>query len=331
MYFEVSKLIEGEELDAPLRDNSPTSDPFETHLDSRIGRVLKGRYRVRSRLGSGGVGVVYLAEDLHLMSRLVVVKFLHEHGRSEPGRLVKFLQEAEALARMDHPGIVAAFDADGAPDGAHFFVMQYVDGRTLRGVVDEGPVELPRTGSILRQLGSALNRSGAPERRNPSRSEAANIMLQKLGDGREIMKLIDFGVARVEASAVSSDTAVIRMAGTPSYMAPEHLSGKPVTAQRYFFRRGDCVEILTGQAAFHRQAALRIATAAQARDWRRRNSKPAGGSAHGSRNRHKGGPAVQRSGPPNQRSTILRFDRSGCRWRSLWPTQDPGSQSESVV
>ena len=80
---------------------------------------------------------MYLAEDLHLMSRLVVVKFLHEQGRSQPGRLVKFLQEAEALARLDHPGIVAAFDADETPDGGHFLVMQYVDGRTLRALIEE--------------------------------------------------------------------------------------------------------------------------------------------------------------------------------------------------
>ena len=116
--------------DSELLRRHPETAPVDAQRDPRIGMVVKNRYRIRSRLGSGGVGVVYLAEDLNLMSRLVVVKFLHEQGRSDPAKLVKFLQEAEALARLDHPGIVAAVDADATADGAHFLVMQYVDGRT---------------------------------------------------------------------------------------------------------------------------------------------------------------------------------------------------------
>ena len=140
----------------PASPSHPETAPFEPRKDPRIGMTVKNRYRIKSRLGSGGVGVVYLAEDLNLMSRLVVVKFLHEHGRPTRPGLVKFLQEAEALARLDHPGIVAAFDADETSDGAHFLVMQYVDGRTLRDVWKTGRLPLTRVASILRQLGSAL-------------------------------------------------------------------------------------------------------------------------------------------------------------------------------
>jgi hypothetical protein len=128
--------------------------------------------------------------------------------------------------------------------------MQYIDGRTLRALLEEGQVPLDTAASILRQLGSALevahskgviHRDLKPE----------NIMLQKLGDGRMIVKLIDFGVARVEASAVSTDTAVIGVAGTPSYMAPEHLSGKPVPASDIFSLAVIAFEMLTGKRPFN--------------------------------------------------------------------------------
>ncbi|HYP06210.1 MAG TPA: serine/threonine-protein kinase, partial [Bryobacteraceae bacterium] len=249
LYEEVAHLVAAHDADPAFLDKHPETAPLAPIHDRRLGTTLKGRYRIKSRLGSGGVGVVYLAEDLNLMSRLVVVKFLHEHGGRQPGRLIKFLQEAEALARLDHPGIVAAFDADETPDGSHFLVMQYVDGRTLRALIEEGPAPLELAGSILRQLGSALevaHNKGVIHRD----LKPENIMLQKLGDDRQIVKLIDFGVARVEASAVSTDTAVIGIAGTPSYMAPEHLSGKPVPASDTFSLAVIAFEMLTGKRPF---------------------------------------------------------------------------------
>src|SRR5436190_3876396 len=249
LYDEVTYLVEAHAADPNFREKHPDTAPLEGQQDPRIGATVKGRYRIKSRLGSGGVGVVYLAEDLHLMSRLVVVKFLHEQGRSQPGRLVKFLQEAEALARLDHPGIVAAFDADETPDGAHFLVMQYVDGRTLRALIEEGPLPFGQMASILRQLGAALeaaHNKGVIHRD----LKPENIMLQQLGDGRQIVKLIDFGVARVESSSVSTDTAVIGLAGTPSYMAPEHVSGKPVPASDIFSLGVIAYEMLTAKRPF---------------------------------------------------------------------------------
>jgi serine/threonine protein kinase len=249
LYDEVAHLVAAHDADPAFLDKHPETAPLDPVNDRRVGKTIKNRYRIKSRLGSGGVGVVYLAEDLNLMSRLVVVKFLHEHGNRQQGRLIKFLQEAEALARLDHPGIVAAFDAGETPDGSHFLVMQYVDGQTLRALIEDGPVPLDLAASILRQLGSALevahskgviHRDLKPE----------NIMLQKLGDGRRIVKLIDFGVARVEASAVSTDTAVIGIAGTPSYMAPEHLSGKPLPASDTFSLAVIAYEMLTAKRPF---------------------------------------------------------------------------------
>lgn len=245
LYNEVSSLVAA----SAQADASIVTAPLKDIADPHLGHTVKGRYRIKSKLGSGGVGIVYLAEDLKLMSRLVVVKFLHEHGQAEPGRLTKFLQEAEALARLDHPGIVSAFDADETADGAHFLVMQYVEGKTLRAVMREGPMDLLRIAAILRQLGSALEAAHAKGVIHRD-LKPENIMLQQHGGDRETVKLIDFGVARVEASTVTGDTAIIGIAGTPSYMAPEHLSGKPVAASDIFSLGVIAAEMLTGRRPF---------------------------------------------------------------------------------
>lgn len=248
LYAQVSRLMRSPDTDPDPFEDAKTAE-VRPKVDRRIGRKIKDRYLIKRRIGSGGVGVVYIAEDLNLMSRLVVVKFLHEQLGAQPGRLTKFLQEAEALARLDHPGIVAAFDADSTPEGAHFLVMQYVDGRTLRAELEKGPLELSHAASILRQLGSALE--AAHEKGVIHRDlKPENIMLQHLGDGRDIVKLIDFGIARVEASSVTADTAVIGIAGTPSYMAPEHLAGRPVAASDIFSLGVVAFEMLSGKRPF---------------------------------------------------------------------------------
>ena len=122
-------------------------------------------------------------------------------------------------------------------------------GARLRAMIDDGPLPFHQAASILRQLGSALeaaHNKGVIHRD----LKPENIMLQQLGDGSHITKLIDFGVARVEDSSVSSDTAVIGLAGTPSYMAPEHVSGRPVPASDIFSLGVIAYEMLTGQRPF---------------------------------------------------------------------------------
>jgi hypothetical protein len=128
-------------------------------------------------------------------------------------------------------------------------VMQYVNGCTLRALIELGPLPLPQVASIVRQLGSALEAAHAKGVIHRD-LKPENIMLQHLGDGRDIVKLIDFGIARVEASAVIGDTAVIGVAGTPSYMAPEHIGGKPVAASDIFSLGVIAFEMLTGKRPF---------------------------------------------------------------------------------
>jgi predicted Ser/Thr protein kinase len=239
-----------EELLREVENLLEAHDLPETLVDHRAGAVLKGRYRLREKLGSGGVGVVYRADDLNLSSRPVVVKFLHEDFQRDHARRRKFRQEVEALARLDHPNIVGAFDADETKDGTLFLVMQYVEGRTLRQMLnDGGPLPFTAVAALARQIGDALkyahdngilHRDLKPE----------NIMLQSQGRRRENIKLIDFGVARVEQSEIPPETGLMTFAGTPGYMAPEHLSGKPTAASDIFSFGVIIYEALTGRRPF---------------------------------------------------------------------------------
>src|SRR5437016_13438247 len=95
----------------------------------RSGALLKGRYRIERELGRGGIGVVYLARDERLHSMLVVIKFLLDDSSQSAWLAKKFMQEAEALTRINHPGVVRVIDRDRAEDGKPFFVMEFINGK----------------------------------------------------------------------------------------------------------------------------------------------------------------------------------------------------------
>ena len=157
--------------------------------------VLNGRYRLMRIIGEGGFGTVYLAEDVQLLQRQVVVKILRSVNHQ--WFLKKFNQEMEALTRMDHPGVVGILDTGRTAEGQPFLVMQYIKGQTLREALEAlpAPMPLPRFADLLRQISEALeaahqqgiwHRDLKPE----------NIMLQT-SPGAERVRLIDFGIAGV--------------------------------------------------------------------------------------------------------------------------------------
>ncbi len=121
------------------------------------GVKIKDRYQIERELGRGGFGIVYLAKDEQLHSRLVVIKVLLEKQSADSAWFTKkFRQEREALSRIDHPGIVGVLDAGEMPDGKPFLVMQYVDGLTLRSAMKNQQFPLPRIAQIVGGIGQAL-------------------------------------------------------------------------------------------------------------------------------------------------------------------------------
>lgn len=239
-----------------------SEDLNTTPIPGLVGSVLEDRYYIEKELGKGGVGMVYLARDRKLHDKPVVVKVLLEKFLSNEWVLVKFQQEKEALARVEHPGVVGILDSGELPDGKPYIVMQYVEGRSLREAMAAEPtgMDLGRVALIIKQIGAAL--SAVHEKSIYHRDlKPENVMLQKLGQGAEQVKIVDFGIAKLKASVVvgSTNTSVVT-AGTLNYMSPEQIRGEPVTAATDIYSLGVIAyEMLTGKRPFYPRTMAHLA------------------------------------------------------------------------
>jgi class 3 adenylate cyclase/tRNA A-37 threonylcarbamoyl transferase component Bud32 len=209
-----------------------------------VGQVLCDRYRVTREIGSGGFGTVYLAQDEKLVSKPVVVKVLN-HLTADTWAVRKFHQEIEALARIDHPGVVAVLDEGQTPEGAPFLVMQFIDGVTLRKLIKPGGMDLHSAAAILRQIGSAL---GAAHEKGVFHRDLKpeNIMVQT-PDTDPRVRLIDFGIAGIKDSVFSQTEQSTRIAGTYRYMPPEQMEGRVCQESDVYAFGAIAYELLTGQ------------------------------------------------------------------------------------
>lgn len=216
-----------------------------------IGQTI-GRYRILAHLGEGGMGSVWMAED-PLLERRVALKFLPEAVADEPEARQRFLREAQAASRLDHPGIATVFDA-GEVDGRVYIAIKIVEGTTVAERVAAGPLPVPECARIAARAAEALahaHAQGVLHRDVTSR----NIMVAR-GDGRVV--LVDFGLALPEwqTRLTRSD---VRM-GTVAYMAPEVVRGGSADRRSDVYGLGVVLfEMLTGQQPFrgaHAEAVL---------------------------------------------------------------------------
>src|SRR5260370_20937700 len=235
---------------------SAETQPMSDSLTHRklAGATVDGRYLIDQELGPGGVGVGYLARDHKLLDRLVVVKVLLEESLKNEWVTRKFQQEKEALARVDHPGVVGVLDTGELPDGKPYIVMQYIDGTSLRETIKAQPegIDLERAASIIKQAGAALNAvHGRGILHRDLKPE--NIMLQRLGRGEEQVKILDFGVAKVKESLIAPSTITgAGTAGTIAYMSPEQLRAQKLTAASHIYSLGLITyDMVTGRRPFN--------------------------------------------------------------------------------
>ncbi len=216
------------------------------------GMLLKERYLIEGELGRGGIGVVYLARDTRLLQRRVVIKVLLQDMEDTSHTAWfrrKFEQEIEALVRLDHPGIVGALDTGAMPDGKLFLVMQFVEGATLRSLMKGETMSFARIAKFMRQIGAAL--SAAHDKGVIHRDlKPENIMAQTLSDGEELIKLIDFGIATVKDSQITTFAERTKVAGAVPYMSPEQLCGLPEISSDIWAMGVIAYELVTGRLPF---------------------------------------------------------------------------------
>jgi len=231
--------------------NLPAPDMVELDL---TGRQL-GQFRLLRRLGQGAMAEVYLAEQLTLQ-RLVAVKVLKHRFASDPKAVARFQREARAAAALIHPNIVQIYEV-GCSDGIHFIAQEYVQGENLRQwLARHGAPDVPTALSILKQTASALAK--AAELGVIHRDiKPENILISRTGE----VKVTDFGLARIltQPEVVSLTQAGMTL-GTPLYMSPEQLEGKPVDSRSDIYSLGvTCYQMLSGQAPFTGETILSLA------------------------------------------------------------------------
>jgi serine/threonine-protein kinase len=214
------------------------------------GSALKGRYVVERELGRGGIGVVLLARDRDLHDKPVVLKMLLDRSEGDEYLRIKFQQEGEALAKIDHPGVVKVLQTGTLENGSPFIAMEYVEGGDLRGFIRPSGMDFPQAAHFIRQIGAALQAAHAKGIYHRD-LKPENIMLQALSDGERHVKIIDFGVAKVTDSKIALETSAPVTVGTLVYMAPEQFEGKASAASDIFSFGVIAYEMITGRRPFN--------------------------------------------------------------------------------
>ncbi|HEX6285459.1 MAG TPA: protein kinase, partial [Pyrinomonadaceae bacterium] len=213
-------------------------------------------YRILEKLGAGGMGEVYLAEDMKL-GRKVAIKILSEEYTTNRDRLQRFEQEAAAASNLNHPNILTIHEV-GTDNGRHYIATEYIDGLTLRRKAVASHLEIPEILDIAVQVASALEEAHAAGIVHRD-IKPDNIMVRRNG----YVKVLDFGLAKLtetvdrtptdaEAATrvlVQTDAGVVM--GTSHYMSPEQARGKPVDARSDIWSLGIVVyELVTGRTPF---------------------------------------------------------------------------------
>ncbi len=208
--------------------------------------VLNGRYTLLERIGSGGMSVVYKAQDRSL-GRIVAVKMMHESFTNDSGFLKRFQQEAHAAANLAHPNIVTVHDI-GQDEYKHYIVMEYVEGRTLKEIIrsyHEAPMPFGHALDLIIQV---CNGIGYAHRANLVHCDVKPQNVIVTVDDQ--VKVADFGIAR----AISTATQVQQVSqvwGTPQYFSPEQAAGDAPTPASDVYSIGVILfEMLTGQLPF---------------------------------------------------------------------------------
>ena len=216
---------------ARLEASSPSDDPL-------IGHLLADRYKVLRTIGEGGMGRVYLAEHVR-MGRLSAVKVMSPSLAPTADAIGRFNREAANASRINQPNVAAIYDFGETDDGTLYLAMEYVEGETLSAVLRrEGPFSPKRAAEITGQIADGLTAAhtlGIVHRD----LKPDNILVTKSHDGREWVKIVDFGIAKATKGDSDQNVTSLGMAvGTPEYMSPEQIAGEELDGRTDLYSLG---------------------------------------------------------------------------------------------
>ncbi len=229
-------------------DTKPAG-PFKAFAQPQIGMVIDKRYRLQAKLGEGGMGSVFRARRMFIED-FVAIKFIRPDFLANAEIRQRFYQEAQVAARIKHPNVVSVYDFGETADGLVYFVMEFLEGMSLgQRIARHGPLTLDRVLELGTQICAALacmlannviHRDLKPD----------NIMLVKDEHGNEMVKVVDFGVAKILESNARLTRYQARI-GSPVYSSPEQYLGKTVDHRTDLYSLGVIFyECLTGQVPF---------------------------------------------------------------------------------
>jgi serine/threonine-protein kinase len=236
----------------------PVSELSRRSDDQLIGTTLPGGYVILELVGVGGMGRVYRAEQKAL-GRTVAVKIIHPHLLGDESASVRFITEARASSRLNHPNSVAVIDF-GKNGGQSYIVMEFLRGRDLARVVyEEGPLPFKRIVDVLCQVLAALSEAHHLDIIHRD-LKPENIVLEPLRSGGDFVKVVDFGLAKMKAEVnLTNVTMPGIVCGTPDYMAPEQGRGDAIDARSDLYACGVILfQLLTGRLPFEAESPTQV-------------------------------------------------------------------------
>ena len=222
--------------------------------DPLLGKVIQGRYRPTKLLGEGGMGRVYIAEQkMGAATRKVAIKTLHPEFSQDPQLVARFNRECETVIELSHPNTIQFFDFGSLDDQTLFIVMEYIEGKSLASVMEQGLLDIARVDKILIQMCGSLHEAhGRGIVHRDLKPE--NVLLTDRGGQTDFVKVLDFGIAKkgeAEDPQKAKLTKQGMVLGTPPYMSPEQFSGKTLDLRSDIYSLGIMVfEMLTGHLPF---------------------------------------------------------------------------------
>jgi len=217
--------------------------------DPYVGTTFAAKYHLVELIGVGAMGRVYRAEHLNLDAQ-VAVKLLNPELSADPQAAKRFHMEARAASRLRHPNTIQILDFGQAEHGALFIVMEMLRGRTLARIIEGPPLGARRISDLLGQALLALDEAHAAGVVHRD-FKPENIFVENLRTGREHVKVLDFGIAKLRGEAEAGLTSAGAVCGTPEYMSPEQIRGEELDARSDVYAAGIVLyEMLTGTRPF---------------------------------------------------------------------------------